>query len=102
MRTPRRRRGLFPPADAPGRTVRFKGMRPVNVLSAAGELVLRRRYYWGRGAGGCCPSDEKAGVAASAVTAGARELCCLMGMSGDFRTAGRDLRRSEERRGGRE
>lgn len=73
--------------------MRFKGVRPVNVLSAAGELVLRRRYYWGRGFGGCYPSDEKAGVAASAVTAGARELCCLMALSSDFRTAGRDLRR---------
>lgn len=68
-------------------------MRPLTVLTAAGELALRRRYYWGRGVGGCCPSDEKAGIAASAVTAGARELCCLMGMAGDFRTAERDLRR---------
>jgi hypothetical protein len=73
--------------------VRFKGVRPVGVLSAAGELVLRRRYYWGRGAGGCYPSDGKAGIAASAVTAGARELCGLMGMTSDFRTAARDLRR---------
>jgi hypothetical protein len=73
--------------------VRFKGVRPVGVLSAAGELVLKRRYYWGEGAGGCYPSDEKAGIAASAVTAGARELCCLMGMSSDFRTAAARLRR---------
>jgi len=62
------------------------------VLSAAGELVLRRRYFWGEGAGGCYPSDEKAGIAASGVTAGARELCCLVGMSSDFRTAA-NLRR---------
>ena len=68
-------------------------MRPVGVLSAAGELVLRRRYFWGRDAGGCYPSDEKAGIAASAVTAGARELCCVMGMSSDFRTASANLRR---------
>ena len=65
----------------------------MGVLSAAGELVLRRRYFWGKGAGGCYPSDEKAGIAASAVTAGARELCCLMGLSSDFRTARRDLSR---------
>jgi len=63
------------------------------VLSAAGELVLRRRYYWGEGAGGCYPSDEKAGIAASAVTAGARELCCVMGLASDFRTAATNLRR---------
>ena len=62
------------------------------MLSAAGELVLRRRYFWGEGAGGCYPSDEKAGIAASGVTAGARELCCLVGMSSDFRTAA-NLRR---------
>lgn len=68
-------------------------MRPVGVLSAAGELVLRRRYYWGRGVGGCYPSDEKAGIAASAVTAGARELCCVMGLASDFRTAAANLRR---------
>jgi hypothetical protein len=68
-------------------------VRPVGVLSAAGELVLRRRYFWGKDAGGCYPSDEKAGIAASAVTAGARELCCLMGMSSDFRTGVRDLKR---------
>lgn len=73
--------------------VRFKGVRPVGVLSAAGELVLRRRYYWGRGAGGCYPSDAKAGIAASAVTAGARELCCVMGLASDFRTAAANLRR---------
>jgi hypothetical protein len=68
-------------------------LRPLGVLSAAGELVLRRRYYWGRGVGGCCPSDEKAGVAASAVTAGARELCCVMGLASDFRSAATNLRR---------
>lgn len=65
----------------------------MNVLSAAGELALRRRYFWARGVGGCYPSDEKAGIAASSVTAGARELCCLMGLAGDFRTAVRDLLR---------
>jgi hypothetical protein len=73
--------------------VRFKGVRPVGVLSAAGELVLRRRYYWGAGAGGCYPSDEKAGIGASTVTAGARELCCLMGLASDFRAAAANLRR---------
>src|SRR5512138_2092918 len=73
--------------------MRFKGVRPVGVLSAAGELVLRRRYFWGKGAGGCYPCDEKAGIAASAVTAGARELCCVMGLASDFRAAAANLRR---------
>lgn len=73
--------------------MRFKGKRPVGVLSAAGELVLSRRYFWGEGAGGCYPSDERAGIAASTVTAGARELCCVMGMASDFRSAAANLRR---------
>lgn len=68
-------------------------MRPAGVLSAAGELVLRRRYFWGKGVGGCYPSDQKAGIAASAVTAGARELCCVMGLASDFRTAAANLKR---------
>ncbi len=68
-------------------------MRPAGVLTAAGELVLRRRYYWGQQAGGCYPSDEHAGIAASAVTAGARELCCVMGLADGFRSAAANLRR---------
>jgi len=68
-------------------------VRPLGVLSAAGELVVRRRYFWGEGVGGCYPSDQKAGIAGSPVTAGARELCCVMGMSSDFRTAAANLRR---------
>lgn len=73
--------------------MRFKGVRSVGVLSAAGELVLSRRYYWGKGAGGCYPSDEKAGIAASAVTAGAREVCCVMGLASEFRSAAANLKR---------
>jgi hypothetical protein len=67
-------------------------VRPVGVLSAAGELVRSRRYFWGKGAGGCYPSDERAGIAVSTVTAGARELCCVMGMASDLRTAAHDLK----------
>ena len=36
---------------------------------------------------------SRAAALYSAVTAGARELCCRMGMSSDFRTAAADLRR---------
>ena len=69
-------------------------MRPVGVLSAAGELVLHRRYFWGpRGVGGRYPSDDKAGINESTVTAGARELCCVMGLASDFRTASANLKR---------
>jgi hypothetical protein len=70
-------------------------VRPVGVLTAAGEVVLRRRYFWGRGrgAGGRYPSDERAGIAASTVSAGARELCCVMGLAGDFRSAAANLKR---------
>ena len=68
-------------------------MRPLCVLSAAGELVLRRRYFWGRRRGGCYPSDDKVGVGGSTVSAGAREVCCLMGLASDFATAAFNLKR---------
>ena len=68
-------------------------MRAVAVLTAAGEVAHRRRYYWGAGPGGCYPSDDRAGIAASAVTAGARELCCVMGLASDFRSAAANLKR---------
>src|SRR5438128_2380235 len=86
--------GLFPPAGAPQSTLRFKASRPVGVLTAAGELVLRRRYYWGAGGvGGCYPSDQRAGIDAQTVSAGARELCCIMGLASDFRAAAANLKR---------
>jgi hypothetical protein len=66
----------------------------VGVLTAAGELVLRRRYYWGAGGvGGCYPSDQRAGIDAQTVSAGARELCCVMGLASDFRAASANLKR---------
>ena len=67
----------------------------MGVLTAAGELVLRRRYFWGKKAGGLYPSDQKAGIdgPCGAVTAGARELCCVMGLSCDFRTSAANLKR---------
>jgi hypothetical protein len=68
-------------------------MRPLNVLTAAGDLVLYRRYYWGRG-GGCYPSDQRAGIEAQNVSPGARELCCIMGLASDFRAASTNLKRA--------
>lgn len=72
--------------------MRFKASRPLNVLTAAGDVVLYRRYYWGRG-GGCYPSDQRAGIDAQSVSPGARELCCIMGLSSDFRAASANLKR---------
>jgi hypothetical protein len=64
------------------------------VLTAAGDLVLLRRYYWGpNGAGGCYPSDQRAGIDVQNVSAGARELCCIMGLTSDFRAASANLKR---------
>lgn len=94
MATPRLTPRLFPPVEASsGATVRFKGVRPVAVLTAAGELVLRRRYFWGTGAGGRYPADQQLGIGTSTITAGARELCALMGIASDFRTASANLKR---------
>ena len=85
--------GFFPPANAPGALLRFKGVRPATVLTAAGEMVLHRRYFWGKGAGGRYPSDERAGIASGTVSPGAREVCCVMAMASDFRSASVNLAR---------
>ncbi|WP_428937238.1 hypothetical protein [Fontivita pretiosa] len=63
------------------------------MLSAAGEVRLQRKYFWGKQAGGCCPGDALAGVQQSNVTPGARQLCCLMGIGQDFDQSRRDLKR---------
>jgi hypothetical protein len=63
------------------------------VLSVGGELRLNRQYRWKQGKGGLCPADGALGIEQSDVSPGARELCCLMGIGGDFDQAGRDLKR---------
>jgi len=63
------------------------------VLCAGGEVRLRRRYYWSQRGGGLSPADVWMGVAQSDVTAGARQLCCLMGIGQDFDQSRRDLKR---------
>jgi hypothetical protein len=63
------------------------------VLSAAGEVRLERKYFWGKQAGGYYPGDALAGVEQSNVTPGARQLCCLMGIGQDFDQSRRDLKR---------
>jgi hypothetical protein len=63
------------------------------VLTADGELVLERKYFWSKQCGGLCPADHLCGVAESSVSPGARELCCLMGIAQDFAQAAEDLKR---------
>jgi hypothetical protein len=63
------------------------------VLSAGGEVRLRRQYRWKKGVGGVCPADEALGISQGDVSVGARELCTLMGIAGDFDQARGDLKR---------
>src|SRR5882672_4849627 len=84
-------RRLFPPA---GRVrSQGKGIRGLDVLTAGGEVRLKRKYFWSSDAGGTCPADALVGVAQSSVTPGARQLCCLMAIGQDFAQSGRDLLR---------
>lgn len=61
------------------------------MLSAGGEVRLKRRYFWGGKAGGFCPADALLGVEESNITPGARQLCCLMAIGQDFDQASGDL-----------
>lgn len=63
------------------------------MLTADGEVVLERKYFWSKRCGGVCPADGLCGVAESGVSPGARELCCLMGIGQDFAQAAADLKR---------
>lgn len=63
------------------------------MLTADGEVVLRRTYFWSKGCGGVCPADGLWGVAESGVSPGASQLCCLMGIGQDFAQAAEDLKR---------
>src|ERR1700722_10013514 len=84
-------RRLFPP---PGQARRqSKGTRGLDVLTAGGEVRLKRKYFWSSEAGGSCPADALVGVDQSNVTPGARQLCCLMAIGQDFDQASRDLLR---------
>jgi hypothetical protein len=65
----------------------------VDVLSAGGEIRLRRQYRWKKGVGGVCPADATLGIESSDVSPGARELCSLMGIGADFEQARQDLKR---------
>ena len=88
--------GFFPPPrpavpGAPG--WRNKGRRPIRVLTASGEVELSRRYFWSQSTGGVCPTDTALGLQAAAVSPGAAELCCTMGLIQDFAQGATDLQR---------
>jgi hypothetical protein len=84
-------RRLFPPAGQA--RPQSKGIRGLDVLTAGGEVRLKRRYFWSSQAGGACPADALVGVAQCNITPGARQLCCLMAVGQDFEQASRDLLR---------
>jgi hypothetical protein len=50
------------------------------VLSIVGDVELKRRYFWSMSSGGCYPVDGALGMDAGAVSPGAREACCRMGI----------------------
>ena len=63
------------------------------MLTAGGEVRLKRRYFWSSKTGGTSPADALVGVERSSVTPGARQLCCLMAIGQDFDQASGDLLR---------
>lgn len=63
------------------------------MLTADGELVLERKYFWSKQCGGICPADPLCGLAESSVSPGAAEMCCLLGIGQDFAQAAEDLKR---------
>jgi len=65
----------------------------VQVLTIGGEIALRRRYFWSKRCGGLYPVDTALGIDSSAVSPGAREICCCMGVAQDFDQGREDLRR---------
>lgn len=63
------------------------------MLSAGGELYLQRRYYWCKQQCGC-PADRLLGIDASGhVSAGARQICCRLGLVQNFAAAAEDVAR---------
>lgn len=89
---------LFPPPRAGAgraRPVRWKdkGVRARRLLTANGDILVKRRYYWlGKGRHGC-PADAALGVDEHGMSARAREACCRFGMMASFRAAVEELDR---------
>lgn len=63
------------------------------MLTAGGEVRLKRKYFWSSDSGGIYPADALVGVEQSNVTPGARQLCSLMAIGQDFDQSARDLQR---------
>jgi len=74
-------------------TFRNKGRREIRVLTVGGDIQLHRRYFWSSRFGGQFPSDALLGITASAVSPGALQLCCSMGIAQDFAQGAEDLQR---------
>lgn len=73
--------------------LRGKGSHTARVLTADGEIELRRAYFWTKGRAGIFPADALAGIDDGRVSPGALEIMCRMGMTQDFRQAAEDARR---------
>lgn len=73
--------------------MRSKGIRPVRVLTADGEIELNRLYFWSKDQGGACPADEPVGIEQGRTSRGAREILCRLGLVQDFGQAADDARR---------
>jgi len=73
--------------------MRSKGVRPVRVLTADGEIELSRRYFWDKTQGGVCPADAPVGIEQGRTSPGAREILCRLGLVQDFGQAADDARR---------
>jgi hypothetical protein len=73
--------------------LRNKGQHEVRLLTVGGDIRLLRRYFWSTRFGGQFPVDAVLGITASAVSPGASQLCCSMGIAQDFGQGAEDLQR---------
>jgi hypothetical protein len=73
--------------------LRNKGRHARRILTAAGELEIRRRYFWAKGAGGAYPVDQAAGIEEQVVSPGAREILSRLGLVQNFAAAAEDAGR---------
>lgn len=83
---------------ASGKAKINKGPEPRSTLSANGRVsVTRRRWHASGGAGGDSPIDRLLDGAEATISAGARELCCLLNRdAASFERAAQNLLRSTD------
>jgi hypothetical protein len=65
----------------------------VRVLTADGEIALKRPYFWAKGRDGIFPADALVGIGKAKASPGAREILCRLGIVQDFRQAADDATR---------